>query len=869
MSEKESSSNSIQHGSGAVYTSINSEGRAVFDGSAEHAKTLPKLTEESNQAGFDRWKYFLMSTLNRIGLAKYITDDSIYHSDVKDGREKPIYEILTGTMLLQHDKTFEILLATVSKSIQDKEIDLIRGVKASFDNICRQYRKEKPLKGLLKQLSEFTLDGSETVTAATSNFYGIFRELEARKVSFPYEIQNILLLNSLSGPYEVIANELLADESKDRSTKFIMEKLNALEDLTKSKAANEIYINSVQTKKNKNYSEKRIFKCYNCRRRGHSASICRLPKQCLNCKSKEHYLHECKEKKRYQNRNTNSQHKNKEESEVDTDNEGIFNINMVNYDNNEVVLDTGASYTLVNIKFKDYIHDLKYITDESTENLPRLVSASGHNIEKLGRGFIKIKLDKVITVPVIVSRDCPNLVSTRFLKQLGYCMHERNQETDLLMNSEGVNVAHIYKSSLSGAMILNIKRVLKQEDWNISSIHQKYGHLNKHLLLKSKNLPESGKVWKATIKDFLLNNGYVELDNIFIRETDGNLHLALGLYVDDIAIVYKSKFYLKELMDLLNKNEFKLKWKLDGIEKLLGLEMKLTKNNENLRCLLMKKEGAIKEIGSELDLGDETNNKITKALILYKANNFIRKEELTMTKLNFDYRRVLGMIMYISNSYRYDITYICNYISRYTEYECKETSEMLIQLGRYLTNTKEFGLKIKKSLKFIAGLARIDFYIDADHANDRDDRYSTSGALMLLNNNIIYYHSKLMRIDVKSSSESELCSLDLSMDKLDRLKTNILGLFKKVEIKIYEDNMPVIHWITGIKNYKMRTKTLDNKLKVLRRRFNKESKSKDEVDSWNENLIKIDGKLNLSDYLTKPIPKGEFLSLRDKLNNSL
>ncbi len=81
--------------------------------------------------------------------------------------------------------------------------------------------------------------------------------------------------------------------------------------------------------------------------------------------------------------------------------------------------------------------------------------------------------------------------------------------------------------------------------------------------------------------------------------------------------------------------------------------------------------------------------------------------------------------------------------------------------------------------------------------------------------------------------------------------------------------MPVIHWITGIKNYKMRTKTLDNKLKVLRRRFNKESKSKGEVDSWNEKLIKIDGKLNLSDYLTKPIPKGEFLLLRDKLNNSL
>ncbi len=104
------------------------------------------------------------------------------------------------------------------------------------------------------------------------------------------------------------------------------------------------------------------------------------------------------------------------------------------------------------------------------------------------------------------------------------------------------------------------------------------------------------------------------------------------------------------------------------------------------------------------------------------------------------------------------------------------------------------------------------------------------------------------------------------MDKLDKLKTNIMGLFKKVEINILEDNnMPVIHRITGIKNYKMRTKMLDNKVKVLRRRFNMESKSKEELESWKENLLKIDGRINLSDYFTKPIPKGEFLLLKDKL----
>ncbi len=75
--------------------------------------------------------------------------------------------------------------------------------------------------------------------------------------------------------------------------------------------------------------------------------------------------------------------------------------------------------------------------------------------------------------------------------------------------------------------------------------------------------------------------------------------------------------------------------------------------------------------------------------------------------------------MYICNSYEYDIIYIYNSISRYTDYECKETSEMLIQHGRYLINTKEFGLKIKKSLNFIARIAKIDCYIHADHANDR------------------------------------------------------------------------------------------------------------------------------------------------------
>ncbi len=80
-----------------------------------------------------------------------------------------------------------------------------------------------------------------------------------------------------------------------------MEKLNALEDVQKAKVANELYVNSIQSKNkteaNKNNHNKRnIVKCYNCRKRNHYS--CRFPKQCLNFKSPDHYLRECNEKRK-------------------------------------------------------------------------------------------------------------------------------------------------------------------------------------------------------------------------------------------------------------------------------------------------------------------------------------------------------------------------------------------------------------------------------------------------------------------------------------------------------------------------------------------------------------------------------------------
>ena len=58
---------------------------------------------------------------------------------------------------------------------------------------------------------------------------------------------------------------------------------------------------------------------------------------------------------------------------------------------------------------------------------------------------------------------------------------------------------------------------------------------------------------------------------------------------------------------------------------------------------------------------------------------------------HFDYRKVVGKLLYLDKSSRSDISYATHVLARYTSAPKKEHGEMVKWLGRYLAGTRDKG----------------------------------------------------------------------------------------------------------------------------------------------------------------------------------
>lgn len=172
---------------------------------------------------------------------------------------------------------------------------------------------------------------------------------------------------------------------------------------------------------------------------------------------------------------------------------------------------------------------------------------------------------------------------------------------------------------------------------------------------------------------------------------------------------------------------------------------------------------------------------------------------------------------------------------------------------RYLSGTKTMGLVFQKCSQ-----PRIVALCDADWASDPIDRRSTSGFCVYLGPNLISWVSKKQPIVSRCSTEAEYRALALVVAKLSWLRS----LFTELQLPvfsqpplIYCDNQstvllsanPVLH---------SRTKHLELDLYFVR----------EKVQQGEIVVTHVSAKDQTADFLTKPLPKAQFLSLRSKLN---
>lgn len=215
------------------------------------------------------------------------------------------------------------------------------------------------------------------------------------------------------------------------------------------------------------------------------------------------------------------------------------------------------------------------------------------------------------------------------------------------------------------------------------------------------------------------------------------------------------------------------------------------------------------------------------------------------------YQRIIGQLLFISNTGRPDIAYSVSLLSRFLKAPTEIHLRAARRVFQYLYSTRSAALVYHKGSP-----VSLDIFSDASYGNRADIPYATRGYVTLLAGGTITWCSKKIRSEVTlSSTEAEYISASEAVAEIQWLSNLINHMTIKVpRPTLWVDNIPAIHVAENPVGHS-RMKHVDIKYHHIRKAI-------------------VDGKLNikhvrtteqLADITTKTLTAKPFRYLASKL----
>jgi len=116
----------------------------------------------------------------------------------------------------------------------------------------------------------------------------------------------------------------------------------------------------------------------------------------------------------------------------------------------------------------------------------------------------------------------------------------------------------------------------------------------------------------------------------------------------------------------------------------------------------------------------------------------LKLEPAQSEKNDVKFRNLIGALLYISTGTRLDISYSVNYLSRFQNC-CDETHfKYALRVLKYLYFTRNIKLTYQRNIN----KDMINCYVDADWAGDAIDRKSTTGYVIRMYGNVVYWKTR-------------------------------------------------------------------------------------------------------------------------------
>ncbi|CAG4955863.1 unnamed protein product [Colias eurytheme] len=299
---------------------------------------------------------------------------------------------------------------------------------------------------------------------------------------------------------------------------------------------------------------------------------------------------------------------------------------------------------------------------------------------------------------------------------------------------------------------------------------------NKVLKLKRAiyGLKQSARAWYKRVEVCLLELGYTksQYEPCLFMICNGNVRVYIALFVDDFFVFHNSKEICDKLISKLTTN-FNVK-NLGQLKRCLGMnvtvkEDSITIDQKDFVDVILKRYKM--ENCKSSDTPMEKNLKLD------------RSKSICQT---YPYQQLLGALMYLCVLSRPDIAYAVSFLSQYNN--CYEETHWkhLKRVLKYLSKTKDYGLK------FVKGESSLIGFVDADWASCSIDRKSYTGFIFKMSGSVISYECRKQKTVALSSTEAEYMALSEACKEAVYLRNLIIeisgGEIVNTPVNLLSDN---------------------------------------------------------------------------------
>ena len=335
---------------------------------------------------------------------------------------------------------------------------------------------------------------------------------------------------------------------------------------------------------------------------------------------------------------------------------------------------------------------------------------------------------------------------------------------------------------------------------------------------------DAGRVWYQYLRSKLESIDFVVSDHDDCVFYKGNAMYVL--YTDDSILVGPDDNELDSILEEIRGTGLNITSEI-GIDDFLGVNI----NHKPDGTIHMTQPKLIKSILE--DLGLYGPNVHTKSTPMASTKLLSRHPDSPPFDQNFDYRRVIGKLLFLEKSTRPDLAYAVHQCARFSHNPREEHGHAVKWLGRYLKATQDKGITFRPTDSFL------ELHVDADFAgnwdktiaaDDPNTAQSRHGYILRYCGIPILWASQLQSIIALSTTEAEYIGMSRAvqdalpviwlLEELKKRGHTIHATNARVHCRVFEDNSGAIE-IANNPKYRPRTKHINQRYHFFRSHIGK------------------------------------------------